>query len=538
MDLKEKRLDKIEKALQFKQENFELLCDSRIRQQVEIELKRALSAPPGPNGTVSAAGRDKVEAQTAQSGTTGYEYCCSCIDRIIVCCDCRRSEKGENKSLNHPSPLAADTQNTPGGAVIASTGPLPDGTKSANSAETAAASKGVGVSTPLSQSTENFQKILKTILLYLPRQAEWSPSVSNLLSTAPGSRGAESGVGKDGTSGMPSSARHGEEAGVRGAGREDRITAERQSDESPLLFPPISTRPNTSDATAIGRSTSRPGTGRSRPNSARGGTLPRSRQSGRAVTRDELITDDEDALSVNFDSYSATGARMSQQGADDRLRQYDLKSGLGEIWVPPPTGLARKKMPGTIVIFPLHTLDQGTSTDDLVVDPPLPSLAEQSMSTSSVAEEIVAPTVSMAPGEHAPATDRVPVPDTALETIQKELTQSSNPLSTLYHHFFPYLSVLSRHHLMAAASGVSCNRSGEVDVGIVTSKAAPTYSTKGLASLFEIVAEEVSKLEYTSYHALEALYSCEEVMNNLIVVANSEKGVDASFYETLGEASR
>jgi hypothetical protein len=472
----------------------------------------------------------------------------SSINDIYVCSSVNKSETTKNSARAGEKKSARGEPEAGGAGAIASAATISDDMESASSSVVVAAAAAVQVNVPQPLATEDFQKILKTLMLFLPRQGKAGVR-GNDSGRAPGnSRGAGSGSGdrKASTEGSPGSARNGGGNGQGGSGGVvaggDGLAG--NGPDEKLVLPVISSRPNTANTGSRpdSRTGSRHGTAKSRSNSVRGaGGAGTKTNDGRDKSND-LINDDEDVLSVNFESYNGANMRpTSRQNAEDRerLRQYDLKSGLGEIWVPPPTGLARKKMPATIVIFPLHTLDQGTSTDDLMTD--FPPLAELSVATSSIAEEIAVPTVALTPGAattNAVNTGRVPIADSALEAIQKELTKSSNPLSTLYHHFFPYLSVLSRHHLMAAASGVTCDRSAEVDVATVTSKAAPTYSTKSLAALFEIVHEEVSKLEYTSYGASEALYSVEETMNNLIVVANSGRGVDDSFYETLKEASR
>lgn len=412
----------------------------------------------------------------------------------------------------------------------------------------------------------DMKKILQTLLLFLPTQQSMDTAARGIqkYNTLNGGISDSGGNPGDGHGSSDQSAGQTQNSTVPSNGEAlGALNGETNGmPDSTLKLPRVagsSSRPTTSEARGGSRPASKGG-----PRSARGESQGGNLKMGSSVGKYDTVSD-ADALSINFDAYAGERRPQSshQREMQERLRNYDMESGLGEIWVPPPTGLARKKMPNTVVIFPLHTMDHATSTDDLVSDdlPPSPrgdgGLGEEM--SKSIAMESSAGDVPVAgvddvamattPAKDTPmknpadsnsreATSRVPRADFALQSIQNELTVSTNPLSTLYHYFFPYLSVLSRHHLMAAASGVSCNQSGEVDPSAVATKAVPTYSTRSLAGLFEVVYEEVSKLEHTSYHALEALYSCDEMMTNLIIMANSHQELDEQFYVALGEASR
>jgi hypothetical protein len=74
LEMKESRLKKMETLLKSKQDNFELLCESRIREKVaEIErsLKDGMSADPAPNPAGSKSG----ETENSMSyGTNEYVF--------------------------------------------------------------------------------------------------------------------------------------------------------------------------------------------------------------------------------------------------------------------------------------------------------------------------------------------------------------------------------------------------------------------------------------------------------------------------------
>lgn len=124
------------------------------------------------------------------------------------------------------------------------------------------------------------------------------------------------------------------------------------------------------------------------------------------------------------------------------------------------------------------------------------------------------------------------------EKLQIDLATSSSPLTLLYQQFFPYLSVLSRHHLMAAAAGELTDMSKEIDSTAPPKSATAIYSTNRFSNLFEVVLEEISKLEYTSYHALESVPYCEKMIADLIILSQSGRPIDAEFLSALREVTR
>jgi hypothetical protein len=206
--------------------------------------------------------------------------------------------------------------------------------------------------------------------------------------------------------------------------------------------------------------------------------------------------------------------------AEERTRA--MASEINEIWVPPPSSLVKKRLPSTIVIFPLNTLDRGTSTDDLLP----PSHAPLHL------------TVDPTPLPADTGALSAPKSSISLDRIRNELSTSTTPLTLLYQNFFPYLSVLSRHHLMAAAAGELSDMSKEVDATAPPKKASAIYSTHAFAALFEMVHEEMSKLEYTSYHALETVPYCEQLIGDLIVLSQAKQPVDTEFLASLREVTR
>ena len=500
--MKEKRLSQFEASLNARQENIEALCESRVKEKME-EFEKKVSMEV-------SQGTWKASQKTAPAGTGRSQE----DSRVLA-----STGVGDVASGNTSSLALTPTQTTTATQTVS------------DSATTTGGNDDNALAPIVNVDMTN---ILKTLLLFL-RQPQGdkgrSPGASNTDTRIEASVdvGCEKGVSVQ--SNPPGAEKHKDK--------------QHESADCRLKFPHIgggrsdghqsspNTRPSSRFMTDCIDSLSPV----SRPNSKG----VRSRKGSAAGYAHATL--DDDVMSINLDNYDSNRRPTTISKDPEKLRQYDLKSGLGDIWVPPPSALARKVLPKTIVIFPLHTFDRGTSTDDL--NPPPSRLdaegtASISVDVESRNEELPpcrSPTVfnveTLSQSSH-----RVPVADLALETIRRELTSSTNPLSTLYHHFFPYLSVLSRHHLMAAASGVTCNRSADVDIDAATAGVAPTFSTKELADLFEVVCEEVSKLEYTSFQAMGALDLCEQDVNNLIIMASARQELDDSFYVGLKEASR
>jgi hypothetical protein len=231
------------------------------------------------------------------------------------------------------------------------------------------------------------------------------------------------------------------------------------------------------------------------------------------------MSDDESTFAFDRTDRALLGT------SEDRTRT--IASEINDIWVPPPSSLVKKRLPSTIVIFPLNTVDSSTSTDDLLA----------LSSGGTVAVTAAAPT-SPAPPSLTNQT-RASAALSSLDRIQADLTSSSSPLTLLYQHFFPYLSVLSRHHLMAAAAGELSDMSKEIDSTAPPKKNSPAmYSTRSFSALFEMVHEEMSKLEYTSYHALETVPYCEELVGDLIILAQAKHPVNDEFLGSLKEVTR
>jgi hypothetical protein len=243
---------------------------------------------------------------------------------------------------------------------------------------------------------------------------------------------------------------------------------------------------------------------------------PYANEGSRSGSRGLGMTDDDSRLP--FDQTD----RALYSGDHSRT----ITSEIGEIWVPPPSSLVKKRLPSTIVIFPLNTIDCGTSTDDLPTFSPgteLPLTIDPSAPPAPLADN------SIASGSQSAG---------SIERIRNELSSSNSPLTLLYQNFFPYLSVLSRHHLMAAAAGELSDMSKDVDAAAPPKKASAIYSTNAFASLFEMVHEEMSKLEYTSYHALETVPYCEELIGDLIILSQAKQPVDDAFLASLREVTR
>mmetsp|Transcript_847 Transcript_847/g.1465 ORF Transcript_847/g.1465 Transcript_847/m.1465 type:complete len:1381 (+) Transcript_847:119-4261(+) len=322
---------------------------------------------------------------------------------------------------------------------------------------------------------------------------------------------------------------------------------------------------------------------------------------GVRVTNSMEFLVDDDAVSV----LSGQSNDLSQDNSNvQRLCKTPIPPVelVNDIWIPPP-GHINKKMFNTICIFPLHTVDQGTSTDDLLVSADMlpltmstvpldddqnaagkgtvdhfpPSKTLSMGSSSATGPQIVPVCLSNVEAVSRPATggegrdniviskpltgadksrrsakgsaeltreDTFPskvIQPVSLEEVTEELKKSGlkgNPLLQLYLCFYKDLDVQCRHHLLAAASGVA------MDASRYTStkdgyKGTPyaVASLQGMSDMFEVVAEEVSKLEYTSYYAMQALLQTDRTINDLVLIANSGEELTDSFYFHLKQAS-
>lgn len=253
---------------------------------------------------------------------------------------------------------------------------------------------------------------------------------------------------------------------------------------------------------------------------------------------------------------------------------------VNDIWIPPPTNI-HKPIFNTICIFPLHTIDQSTSTDDLVPPPSQdspeePQSPEKDPKTSEESEvkehshsvedslktadrERTYPTALSHVAVSRPSTrcnDTVetsrpasrgeavrkssakdkPQPATSLQEVARSISSesSNNPLLQLYLCFYKDLNVQSRHHLLAAAAGISMDAARYAP----ESKTFPVPELQSMSDLFEVIAEEVSKLEYTSYYAMQSLRQSEQNVKDLSLIAASHQDLPDAFYEHLREVSR
>ena len=304
---------------------------------------------------------------------------------------------------------------------------------------------------------------------------------------------------------------------------------------------------------------------------------------------------DDDAMSVlsNGSQDNSTVQRMCKSP----VQSPEL---VNDIWIPPPGNL-NKKIFNTICIFPLHTVDQSTSTDDLnpIAEGPLPvtTTSPHVHVDAGITEAKKEKTVEITPPEtisnesstatapqilpvclsNVAAVSRPPtggegdtiiiskkitaggVPKTSargaddtidnsklpsgpvtLGEVTQELKKSGlkgNPLLQLYLFFYKDLDVQCRHHLLAAASGVSMDASRYTSTDGYKGTPYAVESLQGMSDMFEVVAEEVSKLEYTTYYAMQALLQTDHTINDLVLIANSGDELSDSFYFHLKEAS-
>lgn len=312
---------------------------------------------------------------------------------------------------------------------------------------------------------------------------------------------------------------------------------------------------------------------------------------GSLVSTENTPAGDNDDMSVMSNG--------SQESAMQRMSRSpthppDL---VNEIWIPPPGNL-NKKIFNTICIFPLHNVDQATSTDDLNPIEQLPltmealPLDEPSGSKGMIGDEspqsqrspIIPRGLSHVEAISRPSTrggDNIVIsrpitqtgsaagaagtskrggaPTVTLEDVTTELKKQGategNPLLQLYLFFYKDLDVQCRHHLLAAASGVSMDASKYATKQAVKEGAEgregqgkgkgkghqgspySVASLQGMSDMFEVVAEEVSKLEYTAYYAMQAVWQTEQTINDLIMIATSREELTDSFYFHLRESS-
>lgn len=174
-----------------------------------------------------------------------------------------------------------------------------------------------------------------------------------------------------------------------------------------------------------------------------------------------------------------------------------------EIWVPPPSHLI-KKVPNTVLIFPLRTANQSTMTDppepDTVLEP------EKDEAKNEVTAESSVSTV-------------LPEPEPSFEEyMRKGLESSENPLLFLYEIFRGPLPELHRVSFLQAA----------------TFNLQDTFSSsknKAFVALFENVYHDLQRIEYSIMNSLNVLQSCEESMKNVIVVLESKPEITTAFYD-------
>mmetsp|Transcript_15807 Transcript_15807/g.23779 ORF Transcript_15807/g.23779 Transcript_15807/m.23779 type:complete len:1445 (-) Transcript_15807:140-4474(-) len=590
LELKEKRLEKLESRLQSKQENLDIIIEGRVNMRVqELRLKV--------NNGESESDNSKKDSSSSAGGnastTTAPKHTTDSKDGK------KKGKSSTGQKKHHPS-TGVHTSDAPVVSSLANTAlsepSVPSGSSDSGPSSVPAAAAAVG--------TIDLNTIVKTIIQYLPGGS--GPQSSQQVLALPQQEGSATSMGREGSaadggtgmrrlvstgtgpsrppstesnrptsqSSWPSSSHH------PGATEKD-IPEGSTEDEGGGIKLPLIPQPGGKSSAALGSSRhqlsnssvgmdpradealmhSKPSpaskgrpASRDQENKVRresrtpsrvdagvdSGERPeskRSRKDSKIITGSNYshhsMTDDDDAIAVNLSNYCTSHSlNPSRSNTGEPRGVHASAPDVNQIWVPPPTKLSSRKLPSTIMIFPLHSVDQSTSTDDLPGEPATrPEVETTPVPTSSVDAPIDV------------REDRITITrdggkSTTLDKLQSELINSPNPLALLYKHFFPYLSVLSRHHLMAAASGTCSDMSKPLDVTAPASKAGPTYSTAGLAELFEIVTEEVSKLEYTSYYAYEAMDDCEETVHSLIIIAESGQRIDKDFFAALKAASK
>jgi hypothetical protein len=368
------------------------------------------------------------------------------------------------------------------------------------------------------------------------------------------------------------------------------------NDSEDLKLPPIVVDSAMSKGNRAGRQV----TTRSKKKSTEGGTLKD--PSLLAVAGVRVTHSTENSL-VDDDGISVLSTE-SQDSAVQRMCHSPMHPPelVNDIWIPPPGNL-NKKIFNTICIFPLHTVNQGTSTDDLNPIEELPLTMEALPLDEPPKQEEPPETEHFPAGEGGgegevtpqssfqgapivprgvshvelfsrPTTRGAETPlvisrpctgagtgrgrgtggavkggaagsPVTLQDVTKELKKGAmegNPLLQLYLYFYKDLDVQCRHHLLAAASGVSMDgaKYASKEGGVDVHKGSPysIASLQSMSDMFEVVAEEVSKLEYTSYHAMQALLQTDQTINDLILIATSREELTDSFYFHLKESSK
>lgn len=180
------------------------------------------------------------------------------------------------------------------------------------------------------------------------------------------------------------------------------------------------------------------------------------------------------------------------------------------------------------------TRERGADGDTLVISRPLSGAAGNPSGAGPGAGRVDGEAGAGAGGSTATA---------SLEDVTRELkagSQAGNPLLQLYLFFYKDLDVQCRHHLLAAASGVSLDpaRHSSKEGGHKGGSSYALASLQAMSDMFEVVAEEVSKLEYTTYYAMQALLQTAQTINDLIFISTSREELTDSFFFHLKEASK
>jgi hypothetical protein len=205
-----------------------------------------------------------------------------------------------------------------------------------------------------------------------------------------------------------------------------------------------------------------------------------------------------------------------------------MNRGSKYVWPPAPSNLGHK-MPNTILIFPLHTVSQSTSTDDLIPSEKQPTT--QSIDNNSR----VNTAINQFQGNKSMCSSSS-VGKNELEEIKYILGTSMNPMLFLYETFYEYLTITSRNALLALAGKENCDRN--FNGALNDDCTEKTLSQNGFMHLFNVLTNEMNQLERTAFHAQHTLDGLNETLNDLIILCESGVVLDNNFFASLGDLTR
>lgn len=243
----------------------------------------------------------------------------------------------------------------------------------------------------------------------------------------------------------------------------------------------------------------------------------------------------EEGSGVSSTRHMPTSARLRQQAYTDSSGKY--------LWPPAPTYLGGK-IPTTILIFPLHTIDQSTNTDT-THDSDASITQAASANISNILPPISNNNSIVAKSSYAShrVNNTLPYQETIdphkeFNDFRHMLSTSDNQLLRLYEVFFPNLSVIARHRLIGSAAHEKMeNLSHTIEDINKRSQNATQNSLHEFEYILQLLHDEVSKLENTVHLALQSLETFQLTMSDLITIMDANAIIEENFFVSLGELS-